>query len=100
MKEDVFNQYVERVLDLFSLTREEFFSKSKKRNIVDARQLVYYLCSNRPIQVTYIQKFMCKNGYDVVHSVVIHGIKAMELRVKEDKDYQDIIKELDRAVFI
>lgn len=100
MKEDVFNQYVERVLDLFSITREEFYSKSKKRNLVDARQLVYYLCAQRPIQITYIQKFMCENGYDVVHSVIIHGIKAMDGRVKKDKDYKSIIKELDRAVFI
>jgi chromosomal replication initiator protein len=100
MKEDVFNQYVDRVLNLFNITKEEFFSKSKKRNIVDARQLVYYLCSQRPIQITYIQKYMCQNGYDVVHSVIIHGINAMQSRVKEDRDYQAIIKELDRAVFI
>lgn len=100
MKEDVFNQYVDRVLDLFNITREEFFSKTKKRNIVDARQMVYYLCSRRPIQVTYIQKYMREGGYDVVHSVIIHGVKAMKDRVKEDRDYKSIIKELDRAVFI
>jgi chromosomal replication initiation ATPase DnaA len=100
MKEDVFNQYVERVIHLFNITKEEFFSKSKKRNLVDARQLVYYLCSQRPIQITYVQKYMRENGYDVVHSVIIHGIRAMETRAKEDKDYQSIIKELDRAVFI
>lgn len=100
MKEDVFNQYVERVLDLFGITKEEFFSKSKKRNFVDARQLVYYLCAQRPIKITYIQKFMCDNGYEIVHSVIIHGIKAMEGRIKEDRDYQSIVKELNRAVFI
>lgn len=100
MKEDVFNQYVDRVLDLFNITKEEFFSKSKKRNLVDARQLVYYLCAERPMQITYIQKFMYDNGYKVVHSVIVHGINAMKQRVKDDKDYSSIIKEINRAVFI
>lgn len=100
MKEDVFNQYVERVLNLFNITKEEFFSKSKKRNLVDARQLVYYLCLTRPIQITYIQGFMRDNGYDVVHSVIIHGVNAMKKRIKDDRDYQAVIKEINRAVFI
>ena len=55
MKHDVFNQYVERVSDLFGVSRDEMFSKSKKRECVDARHLVYYLCNKRPMQITYIQ---------------------------------------------
>jgi len=100
MKEDVFNQFVERVLDLFGITREELFLKSMKRNLVDARQLVYYLCSKRPIQVMYIQKFMEDNGYSVSHSSIIHGINVMNKKVEEDKDYKTIANEIDRAVFI
>jgi chromosomal replication initiation ATPase DnaA len=100
MKEDVFNQYVERVTNLFGITKEEFFLKCKKRNIVDARHLVYYLCAQRPIKTTYIKKFMGDNGYDIVPSAIAHGIKIIEFRVEKDRDYQSIIKELDRAVFI
>lgn len=100
MKEDVFNQYIERVSNLFSITKEELFSKSKKRNLVDARQLVYYLCSKRPIQITYIQKYMSDNGYSVSHSSIIHGINVMNRKVEEDKDYKTIAHEIDRAVFI
>lgn len=100
MKEDVFNQYVERVTTLFNITKEEFFSRTKKRNIVDSRQLVYYLCFKRSIQITYIQKYMVDNGLNVVHSVVIHGIKRMNNRIEEDNDYKTIAKEIDRAVFI
>lgn len=100
MKEDVFYQYVDRVTDLFGISRDELFSKSKKRNLVDARQLLYYLCSNRPIQITYIQKYMKDNGYDVCHSVIIHGINVMKNKVEEDRDYRSITKEIDRAVHI
>jgi hypothetical protein len=68
MKHDVFNQYVERVTDLFAITKEDFFSKNKKRAIVDARQLVYYLCAKRPMQITYIEKYMNEGGYAILRT--------------------------------
>jgi chromosomal replication initiation ATPase DnaA len=100
MKEDVFNQYVNRVLDLFSVTREELFSKSKKRNIVDARQLLYYLCFNRQMKLIIIKNFMTNNGYEIAHNSIINGIRVVDDKVKEDRDYQSIIKDIDKAVFI
>jgi len=100
MKEDVFNQYVERVTYLFNITKEDLFAKTKKRNLVDARQLLYYLCSKRPIQITYIQKYMKDNGYDVCHSVIIHGINVMNKKVDVDKDYKTIVNDIERAVHI
>lgn len=100
MKQDVFNQYVERVADLFGITKEDIFSKSKKREFVDARHLVYYLCAKRPMQIMYIQKFMNESGYDIKHSSIIHGISAVEQRIAQDKDYVSIVKDMERAVFI
>ena len=100
MKSDVFNQYVDRVVDLFGITKEELFSKSKKREMVDARHLIYYLCSKRPIQITYIQRYMNLNGYKIQHSSIIHGIASVEQKIKDDKDYVTIVKEVERAVFI
>lgn len=100
MKSDVFNQYVDRVSDLFSIKKDDLFSKSKKRELVDARHLIYYLCANRPMQITYIQKYMQENGYKIQHSSVIHGINSIKSKVNEDKDYETIIKEIERAVFI
>ena len=100
MKHDVFNQYVERVSDLFGISKDEIFSNSKKRELVDARHLVYYLCSKRPMQVTYIQKYMNEAGYDIKHSSIIHGISAVEQKIAEDKDYVSVVKEVERAVFI
>jgi chromosomal replication initiation ATPase DnaA len=100
MKEEIFNQYVDRVINLFGITREDFFLKSRKRELVDARYLVYYLCSERPIQTTYIQKFMNNNGHDTPHTLILHGIKTTKEKVKEDRDYQSIVKDIDKAVFI
>jgi chromosomal replication initiation ATPase DnaA len=100
MKEDVFNQYVERVIDLFKISREDFFLKSRNRSLSDARYLVYYLCKKRNIQITYIKKYMLKNGYDLHHSSVVRGVKNVEEKTIEDRDYQTIISEMEKAVFI
>jgi chromosomal replication initiation ATPase DnaA len=100
MKQEVFNQYVERVSDLFGITKEVLFSKTKKRSVVDARHLVYYLCAKRPMQVTYIERYMGEAGYEIKHSSIIHGISAVEKRIAEDKDYISVIKDVERAVYI
>lgn len=100
MKEDVFNQYVDRVLELYSITKEELFAKSKKRYIVDARHLIYYLCFKRHIKLIIIQKFMKENGYDISHNSVTNGINSVAKKIEEDRDYKSIINEIDRAVFI
>jgi chromosomal replication initiation ATPase DnaA len=100
MKQDVFNQYAERVSDLFRISKEELFSKSKKRELVDARYLLYYLCSKRPMRVNYIEKYMSDNGYHIKHSSIIHGISVTEKRLETDKDYVTIVKDVEKAVFI
>jgi len=100
MKEDIFNQYADRVCSLFDITREQLFSKSKKRNLVDARHLLYYLCYSRPMQVSYITTFMNNNGYIIQHSSIVHGVSIIKSKMKADRDYAQIIKDTEKAVFI
>lgn len=100
MKEDVFNQYVERVSQLFSITNEDFFSKSKKRNLVDARHLVYFLCLRRNIKVISIKDFMENNNHEIFRTSITHGIKSVSKKVEEDRDYKDIVNEIEKAVHI
>lgn len=100
MKEDVFNQYVGKVMDIFNISKKELFSKSKKRHIVDARQMLYYLCHKRPMRYIIIQKYMMDNKYKIAHNSIINGVKVVEGRIKEDKDYQDILREIEKSVFI
>lgn len=100
MKIDIFNQYVDRITDLFGITKEGFFSKSKERELVDARYLLYYLCFKRPMNIKYIQKYMQDNGYETKHTTILYGIRAVEKRVKDDSDYLQVFKEIQKAVFI
>ena len=43
---------------------------------------------------------MDDNGYKIQHSSVIHGINSIQKKVNEDRDYQTIIKDIEKAVFI
>jgi len=94
MKENIFNDYTNMVVNLFSITKGDLFSKTKRRDVVDARHLLFYLCERRPMQISYIQNFMKNNGYKVGHSTVIYGIKKVGERVKSDPDYQYLIENL------
>ena len=100
MKLDVFNQYVDRVSDLFGIDRETLFSRSKQRHIQDARQLLYYLCRNRQMQSIIIQKYMSDNGVSIFNNSIANGIKKVQIKIEQDKDYQTIIKEIEKSVFI
>ena len=74
------------------------FVKSKRRNLVDARYTLYYLCATRPMRLKYITQFMLDNGYDIAHNNIMHGIKCMQEKVNEDNDYRLIIKRLELCV--
>jgi hypothetical protein len=52
------------------------------------------------MQLVIIKKFMNDNGYDIAHNSIINGINVVDQKIKEDKDYQSIVKDIDKAVFI
>ncbi len=69
-------------------------SKVKRRDIVDARHLLYFLCYKRPMQIRYIQEYMGKNGYEVGHSSIIHGIAQVKEKMKVDNDYERVYERI------
>lgn len=100
MKEEVFDRYVELVCKRFSITKEELFSKTNKREIVDARQLLFFLCYNRPMSMSYIQKFMLKGGLKIAHTSIIKGIRNIEDKLKYDDDYISVVTSMTKSVII
>lgn len=94
MKRDIFEEYVDKVTNHFGITREQFFTKNKTREIVDARQMVYYLCRERPMTTQYIKHYMGANGYDVAVTTITHGANKMQKDISSDPDYINLIKKL------
>ena len=94
MKKHIFDAYATAIAKQFHLTLDQMFDKTKKREIVDARQMLYYMCMERPIRISYIQRFMEENGHSVCHSTIIHGHKKAKELIDQDKDFQDVVSRL------
>jgi|TARA_R110000796_G_scaffold173635_1_gene290614 chromosomal replication initiation ATPase DnaA len=95
MKEEIFNTYVTKVAEIFKIEEEEVFGGSKKRKFSDARQLLYYLCSVRPIRIVHIKGFMNERGLSVSHQSILHGVKSVKKKLSTDRDYKLTIKKLE-----
>ena len=98
MKLDIFNYYATQCADLFGITEELLFTKSKLRDIVDARQLLYYMCSERQMRIVYIQEYMFSKGYLINHSSIIYGIHQVKGRMTKDADYRRVIKSIKTCI--
>jgi len=94
IKEKVFNTYVNTVSRKLDVPREEIFTNTKKRKVVDARQLIYYLYYTRPMRITYIKDYMTRNGYEPPHSTIHYGINQVTKKIESDQDYVELIDRL------
>jgi chromosomal replication initiation ATPase DnaA len=74
------------------------FAKSKKRSVVDARQLLYFLCVNRDMRYTTIQEYLLERDVVVSHTTIMHGVKQMQQRMNEDRDIVSIINTINRVI--
>ena len=93
MKKDIFDSYAIAIANKFGLTFNQMFERTKKREIVDARQMLYYLCRERPVRISYIQRFMKEQGHSVSHSTIIHGYKKAKILINKDNDFKQFIKQ-------
>tara|TARA_R110002020_G_scaffold137295_1_gene306222 strand:- start:1870 stop:2166 length:297 start_codon:yes stop_codon:yes gene_type:complete len=98
MKKEIFNKYVEAVAKKFGITEEELFTNTKKRETVDARQIVYWLCADRNMSIGYIQNYLSTKGFGVSHSTIIHGKRRANNLIEEDIDLSRIVQDIKRSV--
>ena len=95
MKQELLNRYTTEVCRVFGVEEKDLFKKNKKSDLVDARYLIYYLCSDKNMKLTYIQKYMKKNGYDIPHSTIHYGIQQVKKKVHFDRDYRVVIDKIN-----
>jgi len=96
MKKKIFDSYAEAVAKHFSLSLHELFRKTKKRDIVDARQMLYFLCLERPMRISSIVRFLNEYGYDVGYSTIYNGYNRA-IKNLEDEDYSSIVNQVKQS---
>lgn len=96
MKKDIFDAYADAIANKFHLTIGEMFTKSRKREIVEARQMLYFLAKERPIRLSYIKRFMEENGLPVQYSTIMHGYNKAKNYVDNDPDYKFVVDTISK----
>jgi len=91
MKKEIFDDYATAVAKRFHLTLDEMFTSSRRQDLVDARQMLYYLCMERPIRISYIQRFLETYNFKVTHSTIIHGYNKAKELIDRDSDFKNLI---------
>ena len=94
MKRDIFDVYATAIAKKFHITLDEMFAKNRRRDIVDARQMLYYLCMERPIRVSYIKRFMEEHGHTVTHSNIVMQYKKAKKLIDNDSDFKNLINDI------
>ena len=97
MKYKLFKKFIERILEHMEISHGDLFDKSKKKSVVMARHLLYYLCYNRGMGASEIKEYMAREGQSVEHTTILHGIKSIGKAIAEDADllviYDNLITE-------
>jgi|TARA_B110000908_G_scaffold158863_1_gene200467 hypothetical protein len=94
MKQKLFKEYTKSVCKSVNIDAKTLFTKTKRRDVVDARFLLYYICFERPMRIRDIQEYMKHEGYDTNHSGIIKGIDIMKNRINSDQDYKNVYNEI------
>lgn len=98
MKQEILEGFLNAILTTFSIDREAFFTKSKRRDLADARYFLYYLCKHRPINMATIKRFMADNGYTIENGTILHGVNTLTSKIENDDDYFMALQRINNRI--
>jgi len=95
MKHKRFDEYVKKIAKAFKMPKKKLFDDIGEREVVDARQILYFVCFENGFQLVNIQRLMTSKGYEVkYHTTISHGIKRIREKIKKDADYKQLIEDI------
>lgn len=89
-----FDMIVESTAEYFGLNPDTIFTKSRLRDIADARQMVMYICSKH----TGLSTPAIGAKLNREHSTVIHGISAVKDRLATSRDTADAVEAIEKTL--
>ena len=85
------------VCDYFNITRDEILSKSRKREIAQARQIAMYLC--RKLMSQSLSAIGAElGGKD--HATVLHACNTVEDLTQTDKNFRKYVNDIETLVSV
>lgn len=87
-----FEMIVEGVADKFNLNSDVLFSKSRVKDVAEARMMVMYLGG----KLLGLSTGAIGRNLGRKHSTVIHGIKTVKDRLEGDSEFKDSLLEIEK----
>jgi chromosomal replication initiator protein len=89
-----FDMIVENTADFYRLNPDAIFSKSRLRDIADARQMIMYLCKKH----TALSFPAIGSKLNRSHATVLHGVNAVEERLEVSPELRDAVSTIEKAL--
>ena len=94
IKRKIFEKYVSMVESALEISKEEIFTKTRKRENVEAMDLLFYLCSQRNMRGNFILARCKENGLELDDSQVSRGKNKIEELRDSDPDWKELVNKL------
>ncbi|MCH5225272.1 MAG: chromosomal replication initiator protein DnaA [Muribaculaceae bacterium] len=89
-----FEMIVETTADFFNINPDRIFSKSRLRDVSDARQIIMYLSQ----KLTSLSSTAIGQKLNRTHTTVLHGIQQVEDRINFTKDLADSVAAIEKEL--
>ena len=95
VKKDInFDMIVESTAEFYNLNPDVIFSKSRVRDIADARQMIMYLSHKH----TTLSSTAIGNKLNRKQATVLHGIAAVKDRLPYTKELSDAVESIEKVL--
>mgnify|MGYP003117420175 CR=1 FL=1 len=92
MRKIQFNNNLEIVENSLGITKDVMFEKTKNRDVVEARDLLYYLCTIQKMRANTILKFCQELGFEADLSQISRGKAKVKHKISTDEIWKELIK--------
>lgn len=89
-----FDMIVENTAEFYHLNPDAIFSKSRLRDIADARQMIMYLCHKH----TDLSSPAIGAKLNRKHTTVLHGISTISERLQVESNLSDVIASIEKMI--
>jgi len=97
MKEYIFDQFVDNILNHTGLTREQLFENTRKIEYANPRKFLYKLCVDRGITQSDVVSYMGKNNFKCTDATIHQGISSLDKMMERDSDLSIILNKLSNV---
>ena len=97
MKQYIFDQFVNNILEHTGFTKDQLFENSRNREYSNARRVLYRLCKDRGMPTKTVENYMNDNGFKCYPNTIQQALVSLDKVMAQDPDYDIILRKLSNV---